>query len=121
MLVTIPLNKIKSIKALVTIAAVTSGVEDQIIYPQAIDGGMFIWKPSDVLAAELLTAAEISARLADYCRRERVPCVLVRGDQKPRFSPPVVALDAVRLASIARVSVKTLVTARWRQLPLRFC
>jgi biopolymer transport protein ExbD len=113
-LFTLSLNKIKSIEAVFPVPAITPGAENRTIYLQATDGGMFFWKHGDVLVPELLTAAELPARLADYCRREPVPRVLVRGDHKSRFGSTVVALDAVRLAGITEVSVETLVTPSGR-------
>jgi|GEM_PF-6031243 len=75
---------------------------------------MFFWKHGGVLVPELLTAAELPARRAAYCRGQPFTRVLVRGDHKSRLGSTVVALDAVRLAGITQVSVETLVTPSGR-------
>jgi biopolymer transport protein ExbD len=60
-------------------------------------------------APELITVAEIAPRLADYKNREANPRVLVQGDNKARFGAAVLALDEIRKAGIAQVSVQTTV------------
>jgi biopolymer transport protein ExbD len=57
----------------------------------------------------LITVAEIAPRLVDYKNREANPRVLVQGDNKARFGAAVLALDEIRKAGIAQVSVQTTV------------
>lgn len=111
-LFTLSLNKIKSIDVILPVGGrEIGGEEDRTLYLQATDGGMFFWKQGATATPELVAAAELPARLAHYRRNETNPRVLVRGDHGAKFSSTVVALDAVRLAGIAQVSVETLVSA----------
>ena len=109
-LFTLSLNKITSLDVTLPAGESRPGIEDRTVYLQASEGGTFFWRHGDTAAPELLSAAELPARLADYRRRENDPRVLIRGDSKARFGATVVALDAVRLAGIAQVSVETLVS-----------
>lgn len=109
-LFTLSLNKIKSIDVTLPSGESHPLVEDRTVYLQTTGGGAFFWKQGDASAPELLTAAELPARLAHYRRTEPSPRVLVRGDSQAKFGATVVALDAVRLAGIVQVSVETLVT-----------
>jgi biopolymer transport protein ExbD len=110
-LFTLSLNKIKSIDADFPVPTRDPGPPDlTTVYLQTTEGGAFFWKQGDASAPELVTAIELPARLAHYKRTEPRPRVLVRGDSQAKFGATVVALDAVRLAGIAQVSVETLVT-----------
>lgn len=109
-LFTLSLNKIKSIDVVLPTGDPGPKIEDRTVYLQSTDSGAFFWKHGDTSAPELLTAADLPARLANYRRNEPNPRVLVRGDNKSKFGSTIVALDAVRLAGIAQVSVETLVS-----------
>ncbi len=110
-LFTLSLNKIKSIDVTLPTAPIgPASNTDNTVYLQTTEGSAFFWKLGDTSSPELVAAAELPARLADYRRREAAPRVLVRGDNQARFGSTVVALDAVRLAGITQVSVETLVT-----------
>jgi biopolymer transport protein ExbD len=73
------------------------------------DPGNCYWRQGSGTSPELITIAEIGPRLADYKSREQNPRVLVQGDNKARFGAAVLALDEVRKAGIAQVSVQTTV------------
>lgn len=109
-LFTLSLNKIKSIDVILPVGGGEIASEDRTVYLHATDGGMFFWRQGATSTPELVAAAELPARLAHYRRTETNPRVLVRGDNKAKFGSTVVALDAVRLAGIAQVSVETLVS-----------
>ena len=108
-LFTLSLNKIASIDVTLPIGG-TGADNDQTLFIQATAGGAYFWKIGDTAIPDLIAAAALAPRLADYRRRATAPRVLIRGDQGARFGATVLALDAVRLAGIAQVSVETLVT-----------
>ena len=82
---------------------------DTTVYIQASSTGTFYWKEGRQNTPELISAAEIPPRLADYRRRVSNARVLIRGDDKAKFGATVSVLDAVRKAGIAKVSMETAV------------
>lgn len=108
-LFTLSLNKI----AAINVPLPKSGppnAEDQTIYLQAVDGGMYYWKQGGAGVAELISANELPARLLDYRRHTAQPRVFVRGDGKAKFGAAVLVLDEARKAGIVEVSVETKVS-----------
>ncbi|HTO04725.1 MAG TPA: biopolymer transporter ExbD, partial [Opitutus sp.] len=109
-LFTLSLNKIAAID---TPLPVGDGGErelhDTTVYIQASATGTFYWKEGRQNTSELISAAEIAPRLADYRRRVSNARVLIRGDDKAKFGATVSVLDAVRKAGIAKVSMETAV------------
>ncbi|HWA87757.1 MAG TPA: biopolymer transporter ExbD [Opitutus sp.] len=108
-LFTLSLNKIVSI----TTHLPQSGppaIEDRTVYLQVVDGGMCYWKQGSAGVAELIPASELSARLLNYRRHTAEPRVFVRGDGTAKFGAAVLALDEVRKAGIAQVSIETKVS-----------
>ncbi|SRR6187402_126484 len=110
-LFTLSLNKISSIPVDLPVANSNSqpNPNDPTVYLQVSDSGNCYWKQGVGTAPELITEAEIGPRLADYKNREASPRVLVQGDSKARFGSAVKALDEIRKAGIAQVSVQTTV------------
>ncbi|MCX6955371.1 MAG: biopolymer transporter ExbD [Verrucomicrobia bacterium] len=113
-LFTLSLNKIHSIDLILPQPGDISTAIRETAYLQATEDGAFFWKIGEDAAPEYLTAAELPARLASYRRQAADPRVLVRGDNKAHFGGAITALDAVRTAGIAQVSVETLVSATGR-------
>jgi biopolymer transport protein ExbD len=105
-LFTLSLNKIKSIDVVLPIGGTEGADPAETLFLQATAGGAYFWKLGDSSSPELLTAAELTPRLAAYARREH-PRVLIRGDNQATFGHSIFALDAVRLAGITQVSVET--------------
>src|SRR5438876_11055082 len=58
---------------------------DRTVYIQASTTGNYYWKEGPASSPELISAAEIQPRLADYARRIRPARVLIRGDDKAKF------------------------------------
>jgi biopolymer transport protein ExbD len=110
-LFTLSLNKIAGIETPLPKADGKIDLIDQTVYIQASTTGTFYWKEGRQSTPELISAAEIPPRLADYRRRVRDARVLIRGDDKAKFGATVNVLDAVRKAGIAKVSVETAVVA----------
>jgi biopolymer transport protein ExbD len=111
-LFTLSLNKISSIPVDLPVANSNSqpNPNDPTVYLQVSDSGNCYWKQGVGSAPELITAAEIAPRLSDYKNREGGNArVLIQGDSKARFGAAVMALDEVRKAGIAQVSVQTTV------------
>ena len=110
-LFTLSLNKIASIPVDLPVASPPGppNPNDPTVYLQVSDQGNCYWKQGSNSAPELITVGEIAPRLADYKNREANPRVLVQGDSKARFGAAVLALDEVRKAGIAQVSVQTTV------------
>jgi len=110
-LFTLSLNKISSLPVDLPVANPNSqpNPNDPTVYLQVSDQGNCYWKQGVGTAPELITVAEIAPRLADYKNRESNPRVLIQGDSKARFGAAVLALDEVRKAGIAQVSVQTTV------------
>jgi biopolymer transport protein ExbD len=110
-LFTLSLNKIASIPVDLPVANPNSqpNPNDPTVYLQVSDSGNCYWKQGVGSAPELITVGEIAPRLADYKNREANARVLVQGDNKARFGAAVLALDEIRKAGIAQVSVQTTV------------
>ncbi len=85
------------------------GGEDTTAYIQASSDGTFYWKEGRLAPAELVPAAEIAPRLADYRRRVALPRVLIRGDDKAKLGSAITLFDEVRQAGISQVSIETIV------------
>lgn len=107
-LFTLSLQRISTVPVTLPVASPPgpANPNDTTIYLQVSDEGTYYWKQGQN-PAELISAAEIAPRLADYVRTESNPRVLVRGDTKARFGAAVFALDEVRKVGIAQVSVET--------------
>lgn len=75
---------------------------------QATDGGLY-WKQG-TRTAELVSFAELPARLAQYKKSIDDPKITVRGDNQAKFGAAVSILDVVREAGISQVAVETLVS-----------
>lgn len=81
--------------------------EDMTVYLQVSDSDTFYWKVGNN-PPELISTSEIAPRLADYRNSQGDQArVLVRGDNRARFGPAVLALDEVRKSGIQQVSVET--------------
>jgi biopolymer transport protein ExbD len=106
-LFTLSLEKIKSVPVIFPKPGEPTVLEDLTIYLQTSESGLFLWKQGREGASEQLSAAELLPRLESYKRTTAQPRVLVSGDDRARFSDTIAALDAVRLAHIAEVSVQT--------------
>lgn len=114
-LFTLSLNKIHSIELnLPQSPSDPSVVIRDTAYLQATEDGAFFWKIGEDASPEYLTKAELPMRLASYRRQATDPRVLVRGDNKANLGGAITALDAVRMAGIAQVSVETHVSATGR-------
>lgn len=109
-LFTLSLNKIVSITTPLPKSGPPS-IEDQTVYLQAVDDGLYYWKLGSAGVAELIAARELPGRLIDYRRHTAEPRVFVRGDGKAKFGAAVLALDEVRKAGIVKVSVETKVSS----------
>lgn len=109
-LFTLSLNKLSGLMVPLprTGEEIISKVEDRTVYVQASEPGFAYWKQGQSGSAELLTAAEIRVRLADYRQHEATPRVLVRGDNRAKFGDMIALLDDARQAGITQVSVETL-------------
>jgi biopolymer transport protein ExbD len=102
-LFTLSLNKIQSVPVDLPQAAITSRVnpDDETVVLQLSDAGTAYWNK------ELINTSEITARLANYKSTAVSPRVLVSGDDKATYGATVNALDEVRKAGIAQVSIET--------------
>jgi biopolymer transport protein ExbD len=80
---------------------------DTTVFIQASDGGAVYWKYGDHGTSELISRAELPARLAQYRQSVDVPRVFVRGDNKAKFGEAVGVFDEVRRAGIKQVSIET--------------
>ncbi len=102
-LFTLSLNKIQSVPVDLPQAATASrpNPDDETVVLQLSDAGTAYWNK------ELINSSEISGRLANYKSTAVSPRVLVSGDEKATYGATVNALDAVRKAGIAQVSIET--------------
>jgi len=115
-LFTLSLQRIVSLPVTLPVATPPqqqSNPNDTTIYLQVSDEGTYYWKQGQG-SADLVSAAEIPSRLADYKRSESNPRVLVRGDTKARIGAAVFVLDEVRKAGIEQVSVETVTSPTGR-------
>jgi biopolymer transport protein ExbD len=110
-LFTLSLNKISSIPVDLPVANSNSqpNPNDPTVYLQISDNGVCYWKQGASSSSEQISEAEIAPKLAEYKNREPNPRVLVQGDSRARFGAAVRALDEIRKAQIAQVSVQTTV------------
>jgi biopolymer transport protein ExbD len=104
-LFTLSLNKIQSLPLNLPVAAPPGPTkpDDDSVTLQVSDQGTCYWNK------ELITVAEIRPRLVQYKTQVSNPRILIAGDDKARFGTAVLALDEVRKAGIAQVSVETVV------------
>lgn len=109
-LFTLSLEKIATIETPLPESRPTPPVQDDMLFLQASEGGAYYWKLGSTGSAELVSAVELPARLANYKTRVATPRVLIRGDMKAKFGAAVQALDEVRKAGIAQVSMETVVS-----------
>jgi biopolymer transport protein ExbD len=68
---------------------------------QITDGGAAYWNQ------ELISLAELPARLETYKKQAADPRIFISGDDKAKFGPVVMAIDKVRQAGITNYSVET--------------
>ena len=104
-LFTLSLNKIQSVPLNLPVANPnpSSKPDEDSVTLQVSDQGTCYWNK------ELITIQEIRPRLNQYKTQVPTPRVLIAGDDKARFGTAVLALDEVRKAGIAQVSVETVV------------
>ena len=113
-LFTLSLNRIQSIETPLPKAQPGDLTADQTVFIQASEAGTFYWKLGRDSTPELISAADLPARLAEYKRTTAAPSVFVRGDSKANFGPAVTILDEVRKAGIPQVSIETVPSASGR-------
>jgi biopolymer transport protein ExbD len=104
-LFTLSLNKIQAVPLNLPVANTnpSSKPDEDSVTLQVSDQGTCYWNK------ELITIQEIRPRLNQYKTQVPTPRVLIAGDDKARFGTAVLALDEVRKAGIAQVSVETVV------------
>lgn len=102
-LFTLSLNRIQSVPVDLPQAAAgpRSATDDDSVVIQVSDEGTAYWN------RELVTLAEIPARLAGYKATTTTPKVLVSGDERASYGDAVQVLDAVRSAGTRLVSIET--------------
>lgn len=106
-LFTLSLERIGSIPTVLPKAGGPPTPQENTVYIQASEAGTVYWKLGSSGTAELISRAELPARLADYRRNSPVPRVFVRGDNKSKFGDAVAIFDEVRKAGIDQVSIET--------------
>jgi len=102
-LFTLSLNKIQSVPVNLPVAAPPTNQkppEDSVTL-QVSDQGTCYWNK------ELITIQDIVPRLQQYKTQVADPRVLIAGDDKAKFGVTILALDEVRKAGIAQVSIET--------------
>lgn len=110
-LFTLSLNKIQSLPVNLPVASPTASSakpDEDTVTLQVSDQGTCYWNK------ELINLNEIGPRLQQYKTAVPNPRVLIAGDDKAKFGITVRALDEVRKAGIAQVSVETRVRATGR-------
>jgi biopolymer transport protein ExbD len=109
-LFTLSLNKIQSVPVNLPVASPTSSSkpDEDTVTLQVSDQGTCYWNK------ELINLSEIGPRLQQYKTQVPEPRVLIAGDDKAKFGVTVRALDEVRKAGIAQVSVETRLRATGR-------
>ncbi|MDR1009888.1 MAG: biopolymer transporter ExbD [Opitutaceae bacterium] len=104
-LFTLSLNKIQSIPVdlpqAVPAAPSQANDNDDLVVLQLSDAGAAFWNK------EPISTAEIAPRLLDFKAARATPRVLVTGDDNAFYGDVVAALDEVRKAGIAEVSIET--------------
>jgi len=109
-LFTLSLNKIRSVPVDLpqASAAKPDRTDDPPVILQISDTGSAYWN------REPIDVAGIAPRLADYKATAGDPRILVTGDDRADFGAVVRALDEVRKAGIAKVSLETAYRASGR-------
>ncbi|MFA6959806.1 MAG: biopolymer transporter ExbD [Opitutaceae bacterium] len=102
-LFTLSLDRIQSVPVDLPQAAVTArpSTTDDTVILQVSEAGTAFWNREPVALANL------PRMLADYRAASANPRVLVSGDDKASYGDAVRALDEVRKAGIAQVSIET--------------
>ncbi|MDR1280602.1 MAG: biopolymer transporter ExbD [Opitutaceae bacterium] len=103
-LFTLSLNKIQSLTLDLPQAAPNTPAtknDDDLVVLQLSDADTAYWN------RELISFGEIAPRLLDYKASRPAPRVLVSGDDKATYGATIRALDEVRKAGIAEVSIET--------------
>ncbi len=102
-LFTLSLNKIQSLPVDLPQAATVArpNPEDETVVLQLSEAGTAYWNK------ELVNTSELGPRLATYRLAAVSPRVLISGDDKASYGAAVHALDEVRKAGIAQVSIET--------------
>ncbi len=108
-LFTLSLQKLSTLPVPLPKAGGEAGPSDTV-YLQASEDGAAYWRRGNDGAAELVSIAEVPARLRDYRRSTAQPRVFIRSDARARFGDGVLLLDEVRKAGIDQVSIETVVT-----------
>jgi biopolymer transport protein ExbD len=103
-LFTLSLNKLQSLPVELPQAkpAARPDPDDQSVVLQISANGTAFWN------REPITLADIPARLLSYKASAPSPRILVSGDTTARFGDAVRALDQIREAGIAQVSIETI-------------
>ena len=107
-LFTLSLQKLSTIPVPLPKGGTDAGLNDTV-YLQASEEGTAYWRRGDA-APELVSVAEVPARLRDYRRSTAQPRVFIRSDARAKFGDAVLLLDEVRKAGIDQVSVETMVS-----------
>ncbi|MDR3229298.1 MAG: biopolymer transporter ExbD [Puniceicoccales bacterium] len=110
-LFTISLNKIQSIPVdlpQATPAAPAAKNDDDFVILQLSESGSAFWNK------ELVGIADIRPRLLNLKNTTAAPRVLITGDDRAVYGDIVRALDEVRKAGIAEVSIETVFRASGR-------
>lgn len=102
-LFTLSLNRITSVPVNLPVAsnAASKQTDEDTVTLQVSDQGICYWNK------EQIGLSEIAPRLQQYKTQVPNPRVLIAGDDKAKFGITVRALDEVRKAGIAQVSVET--------------
>ena len=102
-LFTLSLNKIAAITVVLPKASPPNNQppDPELVTLQVSDQGTCYWNK------ELIDFREIAPRLTQLKTQFTNPKVLIAGDSKAKFGAAVAALDEVRKAEIAQVSVET--------------
>ncbi len=108
-LFTLSLQKLSTIPVPLPKGGTETGPNDTV-FLQASEEGTAYWRRGNDGAAELVSVAEVPARLRDYRRTTAQPRVFIRSDARAKFGDAVLLLDEVRKAGIEQVSVETMVT-----------
>ncbi|HEY9249923.1 MAG TPA: biopolymer transporter ExbD [Rariglobus sp.] len=105
-LFTLSLNKIQSLPVDLPQASPSARTDtppdDETVVLQLSEGGTAWWNK------EAIDTSEIPARLVNYKASATSPRVLISGDGRARHGDVIAALDQVRLAGIAQVSIETI-------------
>ncbi len=108
-LFTLSLQKLSTIPVPLPKGGTEAGPNDTV-FLQASEAGTAYWRRGSDGAAELVSVAELPARLREYRRSTALPRVFIRADARATFGDGVLLLDEVRKAGIEQVSIETVVT-----------